>query len=520
MTRLHTHLTIFLMILLLGICLNPSRSLAVSLQEEIEIGRKADQDVMKAYKLYDNKQAQEEINEIGQKLVKGVIRPDIKYSFKVLRDDELNAFAIPGGFVYFTDRLWNVLRPDERIGVLGHEIIHVDRRHSIDAMIKSRDNRLLTAVALILLKANNDIATAADTLNTLHELKYSRGDERQADEFGMQLVKQAGYNPAGLLLALRKIMRFENEAGGAPPAIFSSHPPTKDRLSNLTNLLTKMGVAIPPENVGNVQYGNRIGEVSKVNSNSTLSLTLNTPVQDGQVIWVMREGWDARYENKTQVALARVVVVGDSGNRVFYSTLLPGAPAADLKVGAGVYAPPTPHVDNSVATLEMTYPPIKKGGLQSQVKLDRLQRLKFRTVVWDTIKNVPTVESTAQIVITDPNSPTGFLSGARADYAYANRTTGQLVKFNDPDQGKWVGAVASVGRSSEQVEVLPVRKLTLGKVYVVLEPAWETGDTFEARTIATAKATSVEGKIILDVTSFASGHKMAEIQPAYDVYEQ
>lgn len=521
MLRHRSHLVLLLLAMITTVSFCPSRVLAVTLEEEKEIGRKVNLQVLEAYKVSDDEQAQKEINEIGQRLAKGVSRPQISYTFKVLKGDELNAFAVPAGYIYFTERLWNVLRPDERIGVLGHEIVHVDRRHSIDAMLNSQRTRTWTQVLLILINANDTLATAADIGNTLHELKYSRGDEKQADQYGTELIKNAGYNPAGLLMALRKIMRFESEAGGSPPAIFASHPPTKERLANLTRMLSEMGVPVPPENVGSLQNGNRIGQITQVNKNSTVSLDLTSPVQDGQVLWAMREGWDPRYENKTQVAFARIFALGEGSNRTYYYTLLPGEAANQLKAGAAVYAPPAPQVSNSVGILEMSFPPIKSGGIKAKEKLERLERLMFRAVVWDKLKNAPAAESTAQVVITGPtNTPVGFLSGPRPDFAYANHTTGQLVRFTDPHQNRWVGAVASIGKDSGQVEVAPEKKLTLGTIYLVLEPAWRSSDTMETRKIATAKATSVEGRIILDIKDYALGHDIKDIQTAYDVYEQ
>lgn len=135
---------------------------AVTLGEEIDLGFKIDAEIMRDNRLYQDSDAQKEINTYGKALVKHVKRPNIEYYFKILDDDTMNAFSIPGGYVYFTSRLWNVLREDERKGVIAHEIMHVDERHALDAISKQRKRQTILSVILIATKASRLAGDVAD----------------------------------------------------------------------------------------------------------------------------------------------------------------------------------------------------------------------------------------------------------------------------------------------------------------------------------------------------------------------
>ena len=300
--------------LLFALAAQPVAGWAVTLQEEIDLGKRLNDEILKQTPLSTDRAAQKEIDELGQRLVRaGIRRPEIEYHFQILQDDDFNAFAIPGGYVYFTQRLWNVMRKDERVGVLAHEIAHTDRRHAIDAMLKAQRRQIFLAILLTVVKANNTWANIADLAHSLYTLKYSRGDERQADEVGVELCQKAGFNPAGLLLAMRKINRFQSEQGGQPPKIFSSHPPTPERLQYLQQLLTRMNVPIPPEDVKDMPSPNRIGEVVRA-AGGTVEFTSSKHLGDGDVVWIMRPGWDFYYENRTDRPAARAIVRGTGPN--------------------------------------------------------------------------------------------------------------------------------------------------------------------------------------------------------------
>lgn len=283
-------MTIVLAVLFVG-SLACSSTWAYSLEEEIELGKKLDEEILKQNPLSTDTQALAEINEYGQNLVKNVKRKEIKYHFRIIQDKEFNAFATPGGYVYFTERIWNALRKDERIGVLAHEIVHVDKRHALDAISKQQRQRLWLAVLLTAARANRTLTDITGILHSVYSLKYSRENEREADKVGVELLQKAGYNPAGLLLAMRKINRVQEGSGGQPPKVLSSHPSTPERMRYLEEMLVEMGVPVPPENVAQEQAQHRIGDITDVRG-SRIEFVSSKTLRPGEVVWLMKRGWD------------------------------------------------------------------------------------------------------------------------------------------------------------------------------------------------------------------------------------
>ncbi len=501
---------------------------AVSLQEEIDLGKKVDEQILKETPQISDEKALREISEIGQKLVKYVWRPEIKYHFRILRTDELNAFAVPGGFIYFSERLWNVLRHDERVGVLAHEIVHVDRRHTIDAILKAQRRQIILAVLLTALNANETWTNIADLAHQLYTLKYSRGDERQADEIGVELCHKAGFNPAGLLLALRKIRRFQTEQGGEPPKIFSSHPPTPERERYLTELLQKMGIPVPPEEVKEVARPYQIGEVSSI-SGSMVSFVTDHQLSGGSVVWLMTKGWDFYYESLTAVPVARAVVLESQGKQckaVYYAMRPLGG--ADIRKGVGVYAPPMPNPEKGVGRIvSSTFLPGDPGKLELAASLPSFQRLLARQVVWDD-RYEKLVYANAGYVVLTPHSTGGtYLGVTRPEYSYAPISQNSvLVKLVDPEQARWYGPVASIGRSGQTLELVtprPIEELararSAGKIFDIAVPPWDSKASYEDRTIGRAVLRSLDGKIVLQMKEYKPGWTIRDISVGFDIYE-
>lgn len=506
----------------------PVSAWAITLEEEVELGRKLDVEILKENPSSTDREAIKQMEEYGQKLAKNVRRPEIKYHFRLLRDDEFNAFSTPGGYVYFTDRLWNTLRKDERIGVLAHEIVHSDRRHALDAISKAQRRQLLLAVLLTAVKANETWGNVAGLAHQVYTLKYSRGDERQADEVGVELCEKAGYNPVGLLLAMRKISRFQSERGGEPPKIFSSHPPTKERLSYLTELLQKKGIKVPPDDVQEVANPYKIGAVSAV-SGERVTFSSTKALKNGDAVWLMGSGWDFHYENKTAVPIARAVVTSTGVSYGARYWLMPGVKSGDIAKDVGVYSPPEPKAEAGVGRVEsLSHLASDLGTLKLTTELPRLSRLLARQVVWSTDRTKLVYEDVGYVVLTDESSANKFVSATRPGYSYAPIAEGSvLAKFDDPNQKRWVGPVISIGRSGQTLEIATSRTQaqlesdqTAGKAFDVLLPAWKSGESYENRTVATAVVKSLDKKIVFQISSFKPGYGMDDVQTGFDLYEQ
>ena len=528
MTNMHmrnTRLRLIALVLFLACALGaaPRVAVAVSVQEEIDLGRKIDAQIMKENRLDPDEQAQREMNEYGQKLAKFVNRPQIPYHFKVLKDNEFNAFSIPGGYVYFTSRLWDTLRTDERIGVLGHEITHVDRRHAIDAISKQQKRQTILAVILAATKAGDIWGNVAGLAEQMYTLKYSRGDEEQADFGAVDLCQKAGYNPAGILLAMYKIKRFEDESGGAPPKIFSDHPPTKERLAYLQKLLTDRGIAVPPENVQTVNMPDRVGEVTSV-AGDGIAFTSTKSLRPGDIVWVMREGWDSHYENKTAVPAARAVVTGVTGTGTTSTAdfrLIPSAKTVQVAAGMGVYAPPMPALEKGVGSLMAISNQAGVGRLQFASKPAALERCLAVQAVWNKDGTKLVNDNVGYLVVTDPASQTGYVGVQRSEYSYAPMEQNSvLARFNDPDQSRWIGPIISIGKGGGTIEVRPARSLEKGKLYDVLYPSWNKDYSYEKRIVGTATLDSTSPKVVLKMTGFSGGWSISSVQNGFDVYEQ
>ncbi|MGC8862279.1 MAG: M48 family metalloprotease [Armatimonadota bacterium] len=518
-----------LMAVLVAAALAAAPARAVTLEEELELGRKLDAEILKQTPQISDKQALKEIDELGQQLVKGVQRPQIKYHFRILRGDDLNAFSIPGGYVYFSEHLWNVLRRDERIGVLAHEIVHSDRRHALDAILKAQRRQIWISLILAAARANRTWSDIADILHQVYTLKYSRGDERQADEVGVELCQKAGFNPAGLLLAMRKIRRFQAESGGEPPKIFSSHPPTPEREQYLTRLLQSKGVPIPPEDVKEIPNPYKIGEVVAVEGQQ-IKFTSSKPLQQGSVVWLMGWGWDYYYENRKQTPIARAVVTNASSPYIATVRFVSPDRASEITKGAGVYMPPAPKPEDGVGYIRPAAGAAGDvGRLELNSPVSPLQRFLARQVVWNKDYSRLVYANAGYVVVTSAadNRPAAFLSVSRPEYSYAPLTDGAiLVKLNDPDQKRWYGPVVSIGRSSQMVELISNRSPDLlvldrsaGKEFDIVVPPWDPAESYESRVIGRAILRSLDKKIVLQITRFTPGWSMSDVRNGYDIYE-
>lgn len=503
--------------------------LAVTLQEEIELGKKLDVEILKQTPLSSDKQAQKEINDLGQKLVNaGIRRPEIEYHFKVIKDDDLNAFSTPGGYIYFSERLWDVLRRDERIGVLAHEIIHSDRRHGLDAMLNAQRRQMWLAVLLSAVNASSTWANIADLAHSLYTMKYSRADEREADRLGVDLCHKAGLNPAGLLLAMRKIKRFEEEAGARTPKIFSSHPPTKERLEYITQLLNNMGVPIPSESVNETQLGGFVGEITAVRADR-IDFPSSKTLKVGDIVWVVGPGWDYHYENRTGRPVARGIVqtVGSTYSADIWP--MPTAKAGQIKNGAGVYAFDPPKPETGAGRFEWRS---RQTGDKASLVVDGgvkpFQRFLTRQIVWNADNNKLVYDNTGYVVALDSARSEPHVAITRPSYSYAPAAANSiLVRFNDPDAKRWLGPIVSIGRSGQTIELATQRTRdelssyqAVGKRFDVLRPAWDPKEDYSARLVGKAALRSLDRKIVLQMVGYAGGQSMDDVANGMDVYEE
>jgi len=207
----------------------------VSTDQELELGAQFAQQIEQEVTLYTDPEVAGYIDDLGQRLVRHSRRADIPYSFKVVDDPEtVNAFALPGGYVYVYRGL--ILRAEnesELAGVIAHEIGHVVARHGAKLMTKK-----LGVAAIVQLVAGNDPdlwrKLAADFVGiggSVGILKYSRDHEYEADAHAVEETYAAGIDPNGMATFFEKLLEMEQREPTKVEQWLSTHPLTRDRIA-------------------------------------------------------------------------------------------------------------------------------------------------------------------------------------------------------------------------------------------------------------------------------------------------
>lgn len=203
--------------------------------EEIELGRQADEEILASVGLYDDPELQAYVEEIGQALAARSERPDLPWSFKVVDDPAVNAFALPGGYVYVTRGLLSHMGSEAELsGVIGHEIGHVTARHGVNQASKQMLALIGLGLASLL---DEDVAQWAGVASAglgLLFLKFGRDDERQADDLGLRYMSRAGYDPREMPGVFTVLAGVETvEGAGRLPNWLSTHPDPGARRDHL-----------------------------------------------------------------------------------------------------------------------------------------------------------------------------------------------------------------------------------------------------------------------------------------------
>jgi len=203
---------------------------------EIALGRDIATNLLGVAPLLENREVQQYVNRVGRWVSMHSERPELPWSFAVLDDNSINAFAAPGGYIVLTKGLLLTLNNEaELAGVLGHEISHVLRRHHLNALKKASGMSALTDITSVILTAKEQDTESLKLINAGTEL-YTRGldkeDEFESDLMGIVLATRAGYNPYGLPAALQRLeMIHPDDAGLA--MLFKTHPSLDERLNRL-----------------------------------------------------------------------------------------------------------------------------------------------------------------------------------------------------------------------------------------------------------------------------------------------
>ncbi len=213
----------------------------MSEQEEMRIGAQVHQQVLQKYRIVQDPEIAGYIQDLGDRIARSSKRPNIRYQFYVIDDSTVNAFALPGGYVYVHTGLLKIARTEEELSAaIAHEVGHIVARHGLRNVKKAQRTALIFGI----IGAGASVATGGGAAGEAAELasqilatgvmtKNSRDFEREADYLGLYTMRDAGYQPLGMALMFQRL----NEAGASAKSssgggIFASHPNANERIKN------------------------------------------------------------------------------------------------------------------------------------------------------------------------------------------------------------------------------------------------------------------------------------------------
>jgi predicted Zn-dependent protease len=201
-------------------------------EQEVALGRQNHEQIVQQLGLYEDRELQSYVQELGRDIASRSERPNLPWNFAVVDDASVNAFALPGGYIYVTRGMMSHLTSEaELVGVLGHEAGHVTARHSVNQISKQQLTQIGLMAGMILggreAQQYGDLANLAGGLMFL---KFSRDDERQADELGLRYMEAGGYPPQAMGEVFGLLSRVSAaEQKGRLPNWLATHPNPEER---------------------------------------------------------------------------------------------------------------------------------------------------------------------------------------------------------------------------------------------------------------------------------------------------
>ena len=231
----------------------------VTSDEEVQMGQEFSVEVEKEYPVYKNAEVSAYVQSVGDRIARVCDRRDIAYHFAVIEKDEINAFALPGGYIYIYTGLMEILDDESQLAaVLAHEVGHVTARHSTERLTTMYGYSFIASLVL-----GDDpnfwAGLAADLFSTTGMLAYSRSNEYEADRLGVTYANSAGYDPLGMSELLSKFQMTERGEPSKLEEWLSTHPPTSERVSRVTVSIRELPGA--PVGVRNKAVYERIREL-------------------------------------------------------------------------------------------------------------------------------------------------------------------------------------------------------------------------------------------------------------------
>ena len=231
--------------------------------QEIQLGQDADVQISGSLGIYPNEELAAYVEDLGLKLAAKSERPNLPWTFRVLDDPTVNAFALPGGFIYITRGILTYLNSEaELAGVIGHEIGHVTAQHSVHRMSSQQLTQIGLGVGMVLAPELAKYGQLANTGLGLMFMKFGRDDETQADELGLRYMGREGYDAEEMMGVMVMLDGVSQSAGGGRiPEWLSTHPDPGNRRGHIQGLIDSNGENYSGTKVGRKRYMERIDEL-------------------------------------------------------------------------------------------------------------------------------------------------------------------------------------------------------------------------------------------------------------------
>src|SRR5437867_8609875 len=222
-------------------CGSGGLGVTMSLDEEWQLGNQLAAQVESQVHLVRDPQALAYIRMVGERIHAVTPLANRPFDFEVINDSTVNAFSLPGGHIYLNSGLIaQADKVDMLAGVMAHEISHVVARHALKQVEQQQE---ISTIGAILLGQNPNVLAqlAAQIVAGGAMARFSRTDEKQADDLGLDFVSRAGYDPHGMLEMFQKLLALDRGGSSAVARFFQDHPGTQDRINDITSRINAMG---------------------------------------------------------------------------------------------------------------------------------------------------------------------------------------------------------------------------------------------------------------------------------------
>lgn len=214
---------------------------SVSLDQEWQLGDQMAAQIAQQMQVVRDPTAQAYLRQVGERIHAATPLANRPFDFQIINDPSVNAFSIPGGHIYINSGLIaQADKVDELAGVVSHEISHVVARHVIKQVETQQE---IGAIGSILLGQNPGALQQllAQIVAGGAMARFSRADEKQADDLGLDYMTKAGYDPHGMLEMFQKLLSMEKGGNSSVARFFADHPGTQDRINDISDRIAKMG---------------------------------------------------------------------------------------------------------------------------------------------------------------------------------------------------------------------------------------------------------------------------------------